>query len=96
MSTGLAFVLAYVARKPYNVDIVYVGKMSFQLAAIFAFVLKLLLAYFARVQLYMLCTLARCVFKFDVVLNFFLYMLQEYVMDPAISVLSSGASCCLG
>ena len=34
-----AFVLAYVANKPFNVDIVLVGKVTFQIASIIAFVL---------------------------------------------------------
>ena len=38
-STVFAFVLAYVARIPFNVDIVDVGKMCFQMATMFAFVL---------------------------------------------------------
>ena len=38
-ATFLACVLAYVARKPFNVDVVLVGKMHFELVTLFAFVL---------------------------------------------------------
>ena len=38
MSTGLAFEFAPVARKPFNVDIALLGKMSFCMASSLAFV----------------------------------------------------------
>ena len=37
-ATMFAFVIALVARKPLNVDIVHVGKMFLQMATLFAFV----------------------------------------------------------
>ena len=49
-----AFVLAHVARKPFNVDVVLVGKMFFQLSTGFAFDIALVT---------MLCLKARCRFK---------------------------------
>ena len=39
MCTGLEFGVTLVAKKPFNVDIVLVGKMFFQIATSFAFVL---------------------------------------------------------
>ena len=39
MRTGLAFVVALAARKPFNVDIMRLGKMTYQIATTFAFVL---------------------------------------------------------
>ena len=60
IATFFAFVLALVARKPFNVDVVLVGKMSFQIATLYRFVL----AHVARLPFTSISlTLARCFFK---------------------------------